>query len=93
MPWLQSKEEFLQNIFFSLAPIQVTQRTLDYFPRTQCSRTPQRALSSIAAAAAAVSFPMPLGFCLSPNVRDITHHHKKLFGGVWQMTKYSVFRD
>jgi hypothetical protein len=100
MPWLQSKEEFLHNFFFSLAPIQVTQRTLTTFQgpnahqhHSKLSAQLLQLLLLLSSSSSAVSFPMPLGFSLSTNVRDITHHHKKLFGCVWQMITYSVFRD
>jgi hypothetical protein len=51
----------------------------------------QQLLLLLSSSSSAVSFPMPLGFCLSPNVRDITHHHKNLFGCVWQMIKYNHY--
>jgi hypothetical protein len=75
MPWLQSKEEFLHNFFFSLAPIQVTQRTLTTFqgPNAHLHHSKLSAkllllllLLLLSSSSSAVSFPMPLGFCLSP---------------------------
>jgi hypothetical protein len=79
---VQSKEEFLHIFFFSLAPIQVTQRTLTTFQgpnahqhHSKLSAQLLLLLLLLSFSSVAISFPMPLGFCFSPNVRDITHHH------------------
>jgi hypothetical protein len=83
---VQSKEEFLHYYFFSLAPIQVTQRTLTTFqgPNAHQHHSKLSAqLLQLSSSSSDVSFPMPLGFCLSPNVCDITHHQKNLFRCVW----------
>jgi hypothetical protein len=86
---VQSKEAFLHNFFFSLTPIQVTQRTLTTFQGPNAHQHHYKLsvqllqlMLLLSSSSSAVSFPLPLGFCFSPNVCDTTHHHKNLFGCV-----------